>query len=77
VAAALFAAALVDLVLDFGLFGPAAAVLLFALSLASLPYFARSSSRAGWAPVALLAGAWFAIGMRASAPVRRSLASAS
>ena len=65
VAVSLFAAALVDLLLDFGLFGPAAAAVLFALSLASLLYLVRSPSRAGWAPVALLAGASFAFGIRA------------
>ena len=64
-AVSLFAAALVDLLLDFGLFGPAAAAVLFALSLASLLYLVRSPSRAGWAPVALLAGASFAFGIRA------------
>lgn len=66
IAAALFAAALSDLALDFGLFDPVSASALFALALASLVYFLLvTSGPKRWAPLALLLGASFALGLRA------------
>ncbi len=66
IAAALFAASLWDLALDFGLFDPVSASALFALALVSLVYFLLvSSGPKRWAPLALLLGASSALGLRA------------
>jgi signal transduction histidine kinase len=66
VAAVLFAATLLDLTLDFGLFNPISAAVLFALAAASLVYFLLiAPDRKQWAPLALLLGATFALGVRA------------
>jgi len=66
IAAALFAAALSDLALDFGLLDPVSAAALFILALASLGYFLLvTSGPKRWAPLALLFGASFALGLRA------------
>jgi signal transduction histidine kinase len=74
IAAALFAAALSDLALDFGLFDPVSASALFALALASLVYFLLvTSGPKRWAPLALLLGASFALGLRALGGEGRSL----
>jgi len=66
IAAALFAATLSDLALDFGLIDPVSAAALFALGLASFVYFLLvTSGSKRWAPLALLLGASFALGLRA------------
>jgi hypothetical protein len=78
--AGLFAAAVSDLVLDFGLFHPVTATVLSALGLVSLVYFLRvTSGPRRWAPLALLLGASLALGLRAlgaeRAPFGRSASS--
>ena len=65
-AAVFFAAALLDLTLDFGLFNPLSAAVLFALAAASLVYFLLvAPGPKQWTPLALLLGATFALGVRA------------
>ncbi len=66
IAAAFFALALSDLALDFGLLDPVSAAALFVLGLASFCYFLLvPSGPKRWAPLALLLGASFALGLRA------------
>ena len=66
ISAAIFAVALSDLALDFGLLDPVSAAALFVLGLASFCYFLLvTSGPKRWAPLAILLGASFTLGLRA------------